>query len=87
MACDRKIAPHPIKKIAAAFKCRVYSKLMERREKNKMVARFKVSNNHEADALASALRAYASISSKLRQIKRQEKDKFEEKIAKRLLGK
>jgi predicted RNase H-like nuclease (RuvC/YqgF family) len=87
IACDRKIAPTVVKKIRSIFKCRIHSEFLTRSDKKKLIRRFAVRNNHEADALASALKAYNVLSPKLRQIKRQEKEMFEERIGRRLLGK
>ncbi|MEM3411839.1 MAG: DUF460 domain-containing protein [archaeon] len=86
---DRVPAPKIIKKLCSIFKAKLYlpKRPLERLEKSKIIQGYNFKNQHEADALASALKAYMSFSGKIRQIKKQEGANFENMIKKRLFEK
>lgn len=88
VASDKSPLPETIKKIAASCSCRVWypSESLSKDEKNTLVRAYSVQNNHEADALAAALKAYGAYSAKLRQIERQEGTDFEKNVKRRLAG-
>ena len=86
LASDRTPLPRTIKKVSAAFGCKVYSprEALSKREKEELTKSYRSLNNHERDALAAALKAYNFFSHKLRQIKKQEGKNFEKKVRDRL---
>ena len=86
LASDRFPLPHTIKKISAAFNCKIYhpDEAFTRLEKWELTKSYRNLNNHERDALAAALKAYNFFSHKLRQIKKQEGQAFEKNIKSRL---
>lgn len=86
IASDRTPLPQTIKKIAAAFSCKIYypDKSLTHTEKEILVKNYHGLNNHERDALAAALKAYNFFSHKFRQIKKQEGPSFEKNIRTRL---
>ena len=86
LASDRYPLPRTVKKISAAFQCKVYypEEPLSKREKEELTRGYRNLNNHERDALAAALKAYNFFSHKLRQIKKQEGLAFEKNIKNRL---
>lgn len=86
LASDRTPIPRTIKKISAAFHCKIYypDEALRKLEKEELTRQYRNLNNHERDALAAALKAYNFFSHKLRQIKRQEGKNFEKNIKARL---
>lgn len=86
LASDRFPLPKVIKKISAAFQCKVYypEEPFTKQEKWELTKRYRSINNHERDALAAAIKAYNFFSHKLRQIRKQEGQAFEKNIKKRL---
>lgn len=86
LASDRFPLPRTIKKIAAAFECKIYSprEALAKKEKEELTKDYHNLNSHERDALAAALKAYNFFSHKLRQIKKQEGRNFEKKVRHRL---
>ena len=86
LASDRFPLPRTIKKIAAAFECKIYSprEALAKIEKEELTRGYRNLNGHERDALAAALKAYNFFSHKLRQIKKQEGRNFEKRIRARL---
>lgn len=87
LASDRNPLPYTIKKISAAFPCKLYypDKSLTKMEKEDLTRVYRSLNNHERDALAAALKAYNFFSHKLRQIKKQEGRNFERNVKKRLM--
>ena len=86
LGSDRFPLPRTIKKISAAFQCKVYypEEPLSKREKEELTRGYRGLNNHERDALAAALKAYNFFSHKLRQIKKQEGQAFEKNVRARL---
>lgn len=86
LAADRFPLPHTVKKISAAFNCKVYhpDESFTKLEKGELTKGYRNLNSHERDALAAALKAYNFFSHKLRQIRKQEGRNFEKNIRSRL---
>jgi len=70
VATDRRIPPAVVEKIAASFDSLLYvpEHELSKTEKDETVGRFRTSNRHERDALASALRAYRKYNQLFRKI-------------------
>jgi predicted RNase H-like nuclease (RuvC/YqgF family) len=88
VATDKAPLPDTVRRVASAFDARVYvpQQSLSREEKNGLVRGCATSSNHEADALAAALKAYSVFSAKFRQIEKQEGPDFERNVKQRLLG-
>lgn len=86
IACDRPAPPRVVKKLGALFKTRLFCKTIPKAEKKTLVRGKCTANNHEADALAAALKAFNTLLPKLRQIARQEGACFEERLRPRLFA-
>jgi len=86
LSSDRYPLPRTIKKVSAAFQCKVYypEEPLSKKEKEELTRGYRGLNNHERDALAAALKAYNFFSHKLRQIKKQEGKDFEKNVRARL---
>ena len=86
LASDRYPLPRTIKKVSAAFQCKIYypEEPLGKQEKEQLTRGYRNLNNHERDALAAALKAYNFFSHKLRQIKKQEGQAFEKNVKARL---
>ncbi len=86
LSSDRYPLPRTIKKVSAAFQCKVYypEEPLGKQEKEDLTRSYKSLNNHERDALAAAIKAYNFFSHKLRQIKKQEGQAFEKNVKARL---
>jgi len=72
IACDKSIPPRKVSILKRVFSARLYkpSKNLTVAQKHRLVEDFKVKNSHERDALASALKAFKSVSSKLATVKK-----------------
>ena len=72
IATDRKKVPSRIEKLAAAFDAKIFSpeKDMTGVEKQELTKKFEVKDDHQKDALASALAAFKVNRKQLKQIER-----------------
>lgn len=64
IAVDKARMPQNVEKIAASFGCKIYEpdEDLSKEEKDDIVKKIELKNQHEKDALASALHAYKSLS-------------------------
>ncbi|MCD6549745.1 DUF460 domain-containing protein [Candidatus Micrarchaeota archaeon] len=70
VACDKRVAPEYVVKIAASFNARLYvpGHDLTVSEKEKLTKEYDVKDDHQRDALAAALKAYHVYENKFRQI-------------------
>lgn len=86
LACDRYPVPKTVQKIGATFRCKIFCpERLSVMEKKGLVKGYKTRNNHEKDALAAALKAYNTYSSKLRNLRRRYGRGFERNLRNILL--
>ncbi|RLG21376.1 hypothetical protein DRN74_02325 [Candidatus Micrarchaeota archaeon] len=88
LATDKKQLPSTLKKLSALFSCKVYSppESLSRQEKIELVKGYPVTNVHERDALASALKAYKHFKAKLMNLKKRYPNNFEKKVLESFIG-
>ncbi len=86
---DKSSLPTTIEEVAAKFHCKVNTpdKDLSREKKSELVSEYThlAGNEHEKDALASALQAYKSYASHLGKIKQRNKDSYEEIVREKFL--
>lgn len=86
---DKSSLPSSIEEVATKFHCKVNtpSEDLSQEKKSQLVGEYThlAGNEHEKDALASALQAYRSYASQLEKIRQRNKDNYEEVVRKKFL--
>jgi len=89
LGTDKNPLPSALREVATQFKCKVNvpNEDLSQERKNNLTRKYNdmISNEHEKDALASAIQAYRSYHPQLQKIKHRNPEKYQQVVRKKLL--